>query len=552
MSKYACYFKYSHAFIKHFLFLMPLFMLTTPLYASIYDDLLVLTNAERQKQGLTPLSLSTQLGTAAQLHAEDMAQYNFMSHTGSNGSTMVDRVVATGYSYLTLGENVAAGQTSAASVINAWMNSEGHRANILNPNFTEIGFGYAYVNTGYQHYWVQVFGKPTTSSGTNPTPITSTLTWHTSKTQALALATQENKKLILVAGRDTCGNTTYMRFTLFEKETIRTLLANNYILWYSDVDTSSDWYTYASGLGSFALPLIAIIDPANSSSYLERSTDIQTEANIQTLLEKWKISTQPTPTEPTTALLTNLAARAYVFANKPMYGAFIVSDAATDVILVGNGPSLSSLGISNYLADPVLEVYNASGVLIYSNNNWEEDSVSATKLRTAGRAPTYSNEPALYLTLNSGYYTFMLKGYNGSEGEAVLNIYRRPSGRLTNLAARSYIANNGPMYGAFMINGASTNIVLVGSGPSLSNLGINNALSDPLMEVYDAQGNLMQANNNWEENASSATQLRSINMAPSFSAEPALYMTLNPGYYTFIVKGAQSSQGEAVINIYQR
>lgn len=124
-------------------------------------QLLQLTNEQRRRAGLQPLRLSSKLGQAAQSHAQDMAQNNIFSHTGSNGSTMVDRVKKVGYSYSTVGENIAAGGDTPAATIQQWMNSPGHRRNILNPSFTEIGFGYLSApNTEYGHYWVQVFGSP--------------------------------------------------------------------------------------------------------------------------------------------------------------------------------------------------------------------------------------------------------------------------------------------------------------------------------------------------------------------------------------------------------
>jgi len=124
-------------------------------------QLLKLTNLERQKRGIAPLTLSSQLSKAAQLHAIDMAKNNYFSHTGRNGSSISDRAKANGYKYSRLGENIAAGRSTADGTIKQWMNSAGHRANILNPKFTEIGFGYANIpNSNYQHYWVQVFGTP--------------------------------------------------------------------------------------------------------------------------------------------------------------------------------------------------------------------------------------------------------------------------------------------------------------------------------------------------------------------------------------------------------
>lgn len=129
--------------------------------ASFETQLLKLTNLERQRVGLAPLKLSSQLTRAAQSHSTDMARNSYFSHTGKNGSSMADRTKATGYKYSYLGENLAAGRSTPEGTLRQWMNSSGHRANILNRSFTEIGFGYTNEpNSPYRHYWVQVFGTP--------------------------------------------------------------------------------------------------------------------------------------------------------------------------------------------------------------------------------------------------------------------------------------------------------------------------------------------------------------------------------------------------------
>jgi len=141
--------------------------------ASSYDaELLRLTNAERQNAGLPALTLSSQLGQAAQNHAEDMANNNYFSHDGLNGSTAGDRIRVTGYSYRAWGENISVWRATPSETIQGWMNSEGHRKNILGSNFTEIGFGYAYSQSSdYGHYWVQVFGKSNSGSTSTPQPV---------------------------------------------------------------------------------------------------------------------------------------------------------------------------------------------------------------------------------------------------------------------------------------------------------------------------------------------------------------------------------------------
>ncbi|MER7889560.1 CAP domain-containing protein [Micromonospora sp. NPDC094482] len=116
-----------------------------------------LVNAERAKAGCKALSIDDKLMTAAQRHSQDQADHQNMSHTGSDGSDSGDRLDRVGYAWRTYGENVAWNQKTPAAVMDAWMNSSGHRANILNCAFTEIGVGIASSNGPY---WTQVFAAP--------------------------------------------------------------------------------------------------------------------------------------------------------------------------------------------------------------------------------------------------------------------------------------------------------------------------------------------------------------------------------------------------------
>src|SRR5262245_9929341 len=120
-----------------------------------------LTNAERANAGIAPFRTSAQLMQAAQLQADQMARLGRMEHElpGAQYPTPADRLAAVGYRWSTYGENIAMGQSSAAAVVDAWMHSSGHRANILNSAFREIGAGYARDSAG-RPYYVQVFGTP--------------------------------------------------------------------------------------------------------------------------------------------------------------------------------------------------------------------------------------------------------------------------------------------------------------------------------------------------------------------------------------------------------
>jgi uncharacterized protein YkwD len=125
------------------------------------QQILGLVNQERAKVGADPLKINEQLDLAADQHTLDQASMNKMSHTGSNGSNMGDRIKNAGYVFSSAGENVAYGFGDAAAVMNGWMNSEGHRQNILNPNYKEIGIGYAQGADG-RPYWTQDFGAALT------------------------------------------------------------------------------------------------------------------------------------------------------------------------------------------------------------------------------------------------------------------------------------------------------------------------------------------------------------------------------------------------------
>jgi hypothetical protein len=110
-----------------------------------------------------PLQLDFELSKAAQVHAVDMKENEFFDHTGSDGSDFSMRIGRTNYMGNPVGENIAAGQTSSQEVVDGWVDSDGHCANIMNANATKIGVGYIeHPNPGpdgYQTYWVQVFGN---------------------------------------------------------------------------------------------------------------------------------------------------------------------------------------------------------------------------------------------------------------------------------------------------------------------------------------------------------------------------------------------------------
>jgi uncharacterized protein YkwD len=122
-------------------------------YSDFVTAVLELTNAARAENNLPALELSDDLCKAAQDHANDMSANKYFSHTSQDGRTLVDRVQKYNTSFYYMGENIARGQSTAKEVVNDWLNSEGHRANIMNTSYTKIGIGYC------NGYWVQDFAE---------------------------------------------------------------------------------------------------------------------------------------------------------------------------------------------------------------------------------------------------------------------------------------------------------------------------------------------------------------------------------------------------------
>ena len=125
------------------------------------EDLLAEVNRVRRDHSLPGVRLSARLDEAAVRHTQYMATSGRFTHDGPSGENVADRVVAAGYGYRFVAENIAAGQATADEVVLAWMNSPGHRANLLNPAVVEIGVGYVFrTDAPYHHYWTLVLADP--------------------------------------------------------------------------------------------------------------------------------------------------------------------------------------------------------------------------------------------------------------------------------------------------------------------------------------------------------------------------------------------------------
>ena len=143
--------------IKNYDLIYPGQLITVPAtdssVSSYESEVVRLVNEQRRKNGLSALSEDWQLSRVARYKSQDMRDKNYFSHTSPTYGSPFQMMKSFGISYKSAGENIAKGQKTPKAVVDAWMNSQGHRANILNPNFTHIGVGY--VKDG--NYWTQMF-----------------------------------------------------------------------------------------------------------------------------------------------------------------------------------------------------------------------------------------------------------------------------------------------------------------------------------------------------------------------------------------------------------
>jgi hypothetical protein len=254
--------------------------------------------------------------------------------------------------------------------------------------------------------------------------------------------------------------------------------------------------------------------------------------------------------------LSNISTRVQVLTNDNiLIGGFIVTGSDPKKVIVrGIGPSLSSHGVPNALADPTIELHNGSGVLVATNDNWKDSQ--QTEIQNTGLAPSNDLESAIVATLpaNNSAYTAVLRGKNNSTGVGLVEIYDlNPSAnsKLANLSSRGFVGTGdnvmigGVIIGADTANGAT--VLIRGIGPQLTRFGIPNALSDPIMELHDRDGNSLAVNDNWKDTQQAAIQEK---IPPADDRESAILVTLAPGNYTAILRGVNDGTGNALVEVY--
>lgn len=256
--------------------------------------------------------------------------------------------------------------------------------------------------------------------------------------------------------------------------------------------------------------------------------------------------------------LVNLSTRAFVGSgDNALIGGFIIqgSQPAT-VVLRAIGHSLVAFGINTPLLDPVIELHDSTGAQIATNDDWVDDA-NAQTIASYHLDPVESTESALVATLKPGSYTAVVRGFDNGDGNitgtGLVELYdlRTNGSRAGNISSRAQVFTDANvLIGGFIVgSGASKAVVVRAIGPSLAAFGVAGALVDPTLELRDASGNLVQANDNWPQGPDAAL-IQKENLAPTSPAESAVQATLNPGSYTAVVRGANNGTGVGLVEVY--
>jgi hypothetical protein len=261
----------------------------------------------------------------------------------------------------------------------------------------------------------------------------------------------------------------------------------------------------------------------------------------------------PAGTTTPATVLGNLSSRLAVqTGNNVLIGGFIVTGVEDKKVIVrALGPSLN---VPDKLANPVLELRDSDGRLIQVNDDWST-SPNRQAISDTGLAPSNDLESAITATLpaNGKSYTAVVRGFGNATGTGVVEVYdvdRSVDSKLANISTRGLVqtGDNILIAGMTVIGSGSQKVIVRAIGPSLD---IAEKLADPTLELRDANGGLIRANDNWRRGGQES-EIMQTGVAPSNDAEAALIETLpsSSSGYTAIVRGVNDTTGIAVVEVY--
>ena len=253
--------------------------------------------------------------------------------------------------------------------------------------------------------------------------------------------------------------------------------------------------------------------------------------------------------------LVNISTRSHISSGESVLDAgFIARGPGLKHILIrGLGPSLSGAGVPGALADPVLELHDSSGALLARGDNWRETQEAA--IAATGIPPNSDLESALLLTITEGAYTVVESGKNSGAGVGLVEIYDLSSGfgpELLNISTRGSVGTDSDvMIAGVIVTGhtSETSEVIVRLlGPSLGSAGVAQPLADPVLQLFDGNGNQLARNDDWKDSQEQA--IAATGLPPPNDKESAIVAGLPAGSYTAIASGKGASSGVGLIEVY--
>ncbi len=235
-----------------------------------------------------------------------------------------------------------------------------------------------------------------------------------------------------------------------------------------------------------------------------------------------------------------------------MIGGFIIrGNAPKKVVMRAIGPSLAAFGLTGLLVDPVITLVGPGGP-IASNDNWKD--AQQTAIQATNLAPSDDRESAIVATLPPGAYTAIMEGARQSTGIGLLQIYdfdTAADSKLASISTRGFVDSaDNIMIGGFSLGGGTgtTAIGIRGLGPTLSQYNVPGVLADPVLDLRNANGDLIRSNNDWRE--TQQAEIERNNLAPSNASEAVIIASLPPGDYTALLKGNNGATGVALVEIF--
>ena len=259
---------------------------------------------------------------------------------------------------------------------------------------------------------------------------------------------------------------------------------------------------------------------------------------------------------PTPHNLLNISTRLRVQRGEnALIGGFILTGSEPKRVIVrAIGPSLANAGVEGALQDMTLDLFNAAGEIIASNDDWKHTQQSELEATTI--PPDDDRESAIVTTLtaNNASYTAVVRGKSDATGIGLVEVYdlaQSADSKLANISTRGFVETGEQvMIGGFIAGGGngSARVVVRAIGPSLANAGVAGALQDPTLQLVDANGSEIRANDDWKE--SQQGELEALQIAPGSDYESALVVTLSGGNYTAVVRGKDGGTGVGLVEVY--